>query len=72
MRVIFCRPNTTHNFIISDVDYNIMVRLDLRLVKFIYNILHTNNYTVQSIVSSKMFLYPNSVLSENDKHLMSK
>ena len=49
-----------------------MERLDRRLVKYIYNLLHTNNSTVQSIVNSKLLLYPNSVLSENYKYLMSK
>ena len=72
MRVIFCLPNTTHNYIISHLDYNIMERLDRRLVMYIYNLLHTNNSTVQSIVNSKLLLYPNSVLSENYKYLMSK
>ena len=65
MRVILCLPNTTHNYIISHLDYNIMERLDRRLVKFIYNLLHTNKFTVQSIVNSKLVLYPNSVLNEN-------
>ena len=32
MRVICCLPNTTHNYIISHLDYNIMERLDRRLV----------------------------------------
>ena len=72
MLVIFYLPNTTHNYIITHLDYNIMERLDRRLVKFIYNLLHTNNSTVQSIVNSKLLLYPNSVLSENYKYLMSK
>ena len=72
MRVIFCMPNTTHNYFISHLDYKIMERLDHRLVKFIYNLLHTNNSTVQSIVNSKLWLYPNSVLSENYKYLISK
>ena len=72
MRVIFCLPNTTHNYIISNLDYNIMGRLDCRLVKFIYNLLHTNNSTVQSIINSKLLLHPKSVLSENYKYLMSK
>ena len=58
---------TTHNYIISHLDYNIMERLDRRLVKYIYNLLHTNNSTVLSIVNSKLLLYPNSVLSENYK-----
>ena len=72
MRVIFCLPNTTHNYIISHLDYNIMERLDFRLVKFIYNLLHTNNSTVQSIVNSKLLLYPNSVPSGNYKYIVSK
>ena len=72
MRITFCLPNTTHNYIISHLDYNIMERLDRRLVKYIYNLLHANNSTVQSIVNSKLLLYPNSVLSENFKYLMSK
>ena len=67
-----CLPSTTHNYIISNLDCNIMERLDRRLVTFIYNLLHTNNSTVQSIVNSKLLLYPNSVLSENYKYLMSK
>ena len=63
--------NTTHNYIISNLDYNIMERLDRRLVKFIfYNLLHTNYSTVQSIVNSKLLLYPKSVLSENFKYLI--
>ena len=49
-----------------------MERLDHRLVKCIYHILHTNNSTVQSIVNSKLLLYPNSVLSESYTYLMSK
>ena len=64
--------NTTHNYSIPNLDYNIMERLDRRLVKFSYNLLHTNNATVQSIVNCKLLLYPNSVLSENFKYLMSK
>ena len=72
MRVICCLPNITHNYIISNLDYNIMERLDRRLVKYIYNLLHTNNSTVQSIVNSKQLLYPNSMWSENYKYLMSK
>ena len=65
--------NATHNYIISNLDYNITERLDRRLVKFIfYNLLHTNNSTVQSIVNSKLLLYPKSVLSENFKYLMAK
>ena len=51
MRVIFCLSNTTDNYIISYFHYNIMERLDHRLVKFIYNRLHMNNSTVQSIVN---------------------
>ena len=54
MRVIFDLPNTTHNYIISHLDYNIMERLDRRLVKFTDNLLHTNSSTVQSIVNSKL------------------
>ena len=49
-----------------------MERLDHRLVKFIYNLLHTNNSTVQSIVNSRLLFYPSSVLRENYKYLMSK
>ena len=49
-----------------------MERLDRRLIKFIYNLLNKNNSTVQSIVNSKLLLYPNSVLSENYKYIMSK
>ena len=51
MRIIFCLPNTTHNYIIFHLDYNIMERIDHRLVKYIYNLLYKNNSTVQSIVN---------------------
>ena len=49
-----------------------MERLDHRLVKFIYNMLHTNISTIQSIVNSELELYPNSVVSENYKYFMCK
>ena len=65
MRVIVCLPNISRNYFISHLDFNIMERLNHRLVKFIYNLLHKNNSTVQSIVNSKLLLYPNSVLSEH-------
>ena len=72
MRVIFCLSNITHNYIISYLDYNIMERLDRRLVKFNYHLLYMNNSTVQSIVNSILLLYQNLVLSENYKYLMFK
>ena len=56
MRVIFCLPNTTQNYIISHLDYNIIEILYRRLS---YNLLHTNNSNVQSLVYSKLLLYPN-------------
>ena len=34
--------------------YNIKEKLDCIFVKIIYNILHTNNSTIQSIVNSKL------------------
>ena len=68
--IIFCLPNTTHGYIISNLDYNIMERIDHKIAKFIYNLLHTNNSTVQSIVNSGLLLYPKSVLSENYTYLM--
>ena len=49
----------------SHLYYNIMERLHRRLVMFILNLLHTNNSNGQSIVDSKLLLYPNSMLSEN-------
>ena len=52
MRVIFCLPNATQNYIISLLDCNIMKRLDRRIVKLIYNNLHMNNSTVQAIANS--------------------
>ena len=57
MPVIFFLTNTTLNYNISHLDYPIMKRLDCRLAKFIYNILHTNNSTVQSIVNIKLFMH---------------
>ena len=63
MRVLFCLPNTTYNYIISNLDYNIMERLDRRLVRYIYNLLHTNNSAVQSIVNGILLLYPNSIIN---------
>ena len=59
MRGIIYLTNITLNYNISHLDYNIMERLDRRLVKLIYNIL-------------QFLLYSNSVLNENYKYLMSK
>ena len=67
---IFC---LAYMLIISLTLYDIYSDyVDYGPVKFIYTILQTNNSTVQSIVNSKLLLYPNSVMSENYKYLMSK
>ena len=55
-----------------ELGYNITEWLDRRLVKYIHNLLHTNNTTLQSIVNSKIWLCPNAVLSENYKYLCYK
>ena len=72
IRRIFKIPNTSHNFIVSKLNYCIINRLDSRLTKFIYNMLHSNNIVVQSIVKSKLLLCPRSIISENYKYLSYK
>ena len=65
-------PYQTHNFIVSNLDYCIIERLDRRLAKYIYNLLHSPNIVMTSIVTSKLLLCPRSIISENYKYLQYK
>ena len=53
-RHIFGMPQRTHNFIVFNIGNCVIVRLDRRLCKFIYNLLHNNNLVVKQITVYKM------------------
>ena len=72
IRNVFRLPSRTHNYIVSHLGKCIITRLDRRLAKHIYNSLHTNNKVLQSIITSKILLSPNSIFSENIRYLMYK
>ena len=59
IRHIFRLPQRTHNFIVSNIRNCVIVRLDRRLCKFIYNLLHNDNLVVKQIAEYKM-LSPSS------------
>ena len=68
----FQGPTRTHNYIIYKLGNNLVWRLDGRLDKYIYNLMHSDNITVQCIVKCKLNLCPYSVLSENYRYLCFK
>ncbi len=72
IRQIFRLPYRAHNYIVSNLSYCIIERLDRRLAKYIYNLLHCDNNLVRSIVNSKLLYGANSIISENYKYLMYK
>ena len=72
IRLIYRLPYQAHNFIVSNLDYCIIERLDRRLAKYIYNLLHSPNIMLKSIITSKLLLCPRSIVSENYKYLQYK
>ena len=71
IRHIFRLPQRTHNFIVSNIGNCVIVRLDRRLCKFIYNLLHNDNLVVKQITEYKM-LSPRSTLADNYRYLCGK
>ena len=59
------------NFIVSNIGNCVIVRLDRRLCKFIYNLLHNNNLVDKQITEYKM-LSPSTRLADNYRYLCSK
>ncbi len=72
IRLVFRLPPRAHNFIVSNLSYCITERLDRRLAKYVYNLLHSSNDVVKSIITSKLLLCPRSIVSENYKYLQFK
>ena len=58
---IFRLSPRTHNYNVSNLGNCIIGRLDRRLCKYIYNLLHCENITVQQMVKCKL-LSPPSIL----------
>ena len=46
-RHIFKLPQRTHNFIVSNIANCVTIRLDRRLCKLVYNVLHNYNLVVK-------------------------
>ena len=71
IRHIFRLPQRNHNFIVSNIGNRVIVRLDRKLCKFIYKLLHNNNLVVKLIMYYTMFS-PRSTLADNNGYLCSK
>ena len=54
IRSIFRLSPRTHNYFVSKLGNCIIGRLDRRLCKYKYNLLHCENITVQKIVKCKL------------------
>ena len=67
-----CLPSQTHNYIVSNLGGCIIERLDHRLTKYIYNILHGDNNVIKTIVHSKLYVSPKSIIAENYKYISYK
>ena len=57
----------THNYIVSNLGNYIIGRLDMRLCKYIYTLLHRENITVHQIVKCKL-LSPTSICADNYRY----
>ena len=68
---IFRLSPRIHNYIVSNLGNCIIGRLDRRLCKYIYNLLHCENITVQQIVKCKL-LSPTSIFAYNYRYLCNK
>ena len=71
IRYIFRLSHRTHNYIVSNVGNCIIGRLDRRLCKYLYNLLHCENITVQKILKFKL-LSPTSIFADNYRYLCNK
>ena len=69
---VFRLPSHTHNYIVSNLGGCIIERLDRRLTKCIYNILHGDNNVIKTIVQSKLYMSPKSIIAENYKYISYK
>ena len=50
----------------------IIERIDRRLTKYIYNNLHGDNNVIKTIVHSKLYMSPKSIIAENYKYISYK
>ena len=71
IRQIFWLPQRTHNFIVSNIGNCVIICLDCRLCKIIYNLWHNDNLVVKQITEYKM-LSLRSTLANNYRYLCSK
>ncbi len=71
MRQVFKLPQRAHNFIVNGICESIVTRLDRKLLKYIYNMIHSTNYTVCCLVPS-LLSCRSSVLAENYRYLSYK
>ena len=71
VRRIFRLPPRAHNYIVSQLRNCIVVKLDRRLGKFLYTLLHSYNIVVSSMVLHKLHC-SSSVLAENYRYLAFK
>ena len=71
MRKLFKLPVRAHNYIVNGLCESIVVKLDRRLMKYIYNMLNSENRTIRSMMY--VFIKSNSsVFAENYRYLMYK
>ena len=71
IRHIYRLSSKTHNYIISNIRNCIIVRLDRRLRKFIFNLMHNENFVVKQVTTYKL-LCPRSTIADNYKYLYCK
>ena len=50
MRQVFKLPRRAHNFIVNGICESITIRLDRKLLKYLFNMIHSTNITVCTIV----------------------
>ena len=62
IRRVFRLPSQTHNYVVLNLGGCIIERLDHRLTKYIYNILHGDNNVIKQLYIVNYTLSPKSLL----------
>ena len=68
MRQVFKLPRRTHNFIVNNICESIDSKLDRKLLKYTYGMIHSNNITVYTIIDV-LLNSKSSIFAENFRYL---
>lgn len=71
LRHIFRLSPRTHNYIVSILGNDLVVKLDRRLCKYVYKLIHCDNVLVKNVVKCKLYC-AKSIIADNYRYLCVK